>query len=366
MILQLNLKKSSERPVLKKLKSKRWQFIIVFIVLGGGVWQLPRCIFPEEEKQIRIKSRETVKRYFPAQTAKIQDSYGLNAFPDTSTNEQPAKDQAAVVVLVHGLDDPGKVWMNLAPVLAGNSFTVWVLNYPNDQPVVESSRFFLEELHTLYQRGVRTISVVAHSMGGLVSREMLTHPEWDYIGKVRRGEAPAIKRLIMVGTPNHGSEMVRFRVLSELRDQSVNLFKGEFHWLRWIIDGAGEAGIDLLPQSRFLETLNRRPHPQGVEMLIIAGIMSPWQANDLKHLTDNLQPQLPKKMNPALISLKESFQNMNLKIGDGLVTVASTRLKGIPHITVKGTHLSIIRNLSSTSQRMPPAIPIIVEQLKNL
>ncbi len=350
---------------MKKIRSKRWQFIIALILLAGGVWQIPRFLFPEEEKQIRIKSRETVKRYFPAQTAKIQAYYGLNAFPDPVIGERPSKNQASVAVLVHGLDDPGKVWMNLAPALKDQGIKVWLLNYPNDQPIIESARFFLEELHALSQHGVRTVSIVAHSMGGLVSREMLTNPEWDYMGKARRRETPVIKRLIMVGTPNYGSEMARIRELSELRDQSVNLFKGEFHWFRWIIDGAGEAGVDLLPGSRFLETLNHRPHPQGVEMLIIAGIMSPWQTNDLDRLLDSLQPKLPKKMHPALVSLKEGFQNINLEIGDGLVTVAATRLKGISHTTVKGTHLSIIRNISSNSQRMPPAIPIIVEKLKN-
>jgi hypothetical protein len=46
------------------------------------------------------------------------------------------------------------------------------------------------------------------------------------------------------------------------------------------------------------------------------------------------------------------------------VTVESTRLPGVPHRTVDGTHLSMIRNISSDSRRMPPAVPIIVEQLK--
>jgi hypothetical protein len=51
-------------------------------------------------------------------------------------------------------------------------------------------------------------------------------------------------------------------------------------------------------------------------------------------------------------------------LGDGLVTVESTRLAGVPHRTVDGTHLSMIRNITSDSRRIPPAVPIIVERLK--
>jgi hypothetical protein len=51
-------------------------------------------------------------------------------------------------------------------------------------------------------------------------------------------------------------------------------------------------------------------------------------------------------------------------LGDGLVTIESTRLAGVPHRTVDGTHLSMIRNITSDSRRIPPAVPIIVERLK--
>ena len=51
-------------------------------------------------------------------------------------------------------------------------------------------------------------------------------------------------------------------------------------------------------------------------------------------------------------------------LGDGLVTVESTRLEGVPHRIVDGTHLSMIRNISSGSRRIPPAVPIIIDQLK--
>jgi hypothetical protein len=51
-------------------------------------------------------------------------------------------------------------------------------------------------------------------------------------------------------------------------------------------------------------------------------------------------------------------------LGDGLVTVESTRLHGVAHRTVDGTHLTMIRNIASSSRRIPPAVPIIVDQLK--
>jgi hypothetical protein len=51
-------------------------------------------------------------------------------------------------------------------------------------------------------------------------------------------------------------------------------------------------------------------------------------------------------------------------LGDGLVTVESTRLEGVPHRTVDGTHLSMIRNITRDNPRIPPAVPIIVDQLK--
>jgi hypothetical protein len=46
------------------------------------------------------------------------------------------------------------------------------------------------------------------------------------------------------------------------------------------------------------------------------------------------------------------------------VTVESARLEGVPHRTVDGTHLSMIRNITSDSRRIPPAVPIIIDQLK--
>ena len=196
-------------------------------------------------------------------------------------------------------------------------------------------------------------------MGGLVSRQMLTDPDTDYINQANSGQVPVVNSLVMVGTPNKGSELARLRGFTELRDQIARFSKGDGHWLGGILDGVGEAKFDLLPDSRFLETLNARPHPEGVDLLVIAGIATPWSEDEINSLALSLREQAPENMSQMIDDLKSVLKSMTHGLGDGLVTVDSARLEGVPFVTVPGTHLSIIRNLSKKSQRIPPAMPII-------
>jgi hypothetical protein len=142
------------------------------------------------------------------------------------------------------------------------------------------------------------------------------------------------------------------------------LTKGDTDWLGAILDGAGEAKIDLLPGSRFLTRLNARPHPEGVDQLIIAGVTSPWNKDDIDRWMDALRNSVPSTWQKQADALGDYMTSMTNGLGDGLVTVESTRLEGVPHRTVEGTHLSMIRNITAGSRRIPPAVPIIVEHLK--
>ena len=47
-----------------------------------------------------------------------------------------------------------------------------------------------EKLPGLRHRGVQQVSLVAHSMGGLVCREMLTNPAMAYAESAREGDVP--------------------------------------------------------------------------------------------------------------------------------------------------------------------------------
>ena len=342
---------------------RRWLWIVATLALLVGVWHLVTDPYREEEKGLRAWLREAVKEKFPEEAAEFSRSFGLVPFEPEAPVGSRAASSRGTVVLVHGLDDPGKVWRSLAPELHEQGFDVWLMKYPNDQPIAESAGLLFEELKGLRERGVGRISIVAHSMGGLVSREMLTRPDVPYAEAAREGTVPEVAALIMVGTPNHGSPVARFRALAEARDQIARVEKGEASWLGGILDGAGEAKIDLLPESRFLAELNGRPRPEGVEMLIISGVASPWGEGEIDEWIDGLREDADEDQTKRLDELANNLLSMTRGLGDGLVSVESTRLEGVEHLTVEGTHLSMIRNIRKDSPRVPPAVPIIVDRL---
>ena len=217
-------------------------------------------------KQLRTRFRGWIATLFPEAAAAAEARYGIWVHRDgqaapVAGKDTEIKNDSPVVVLVHGLDDPGRVWMTLRPVLLQNGVTVAQFEYPNDQPIEESTRLMADELLKLKEAGVGRVSIVAHSMGGLVSRHLLTDPRW-YNGRGHGHDGyPDVERLIMVGTPHHGSQMARLRLAAEVRDQVVRICSGEGLLFGAIFDGAGEAKLDLLPGSAFLTTLNNRGEP---------------------------------------------------------------------------------------------------------
>lgn len=341
-----------------------WPWIGAGVILLFGLWQLVTSPYVEEEKALRSQVRKTVMEKFPKQAEKFSQNIGL--FPyieDREAVSEEAQNRNAVV-LIHGLDDPGKVWQNLAPQLAQAGNDVWLMNYPNDQPIVESALLFLKELKNLRQHGINRISIVAHSMGGLISRELLTSPEIAYSRLAKQDEVvPQVERFIMVGTPNHGSQMARLRFFSEVRDHFDRLVKGKFNGLGFILDGAGEAKIDLLPGSLFLTELNKRPQPEWVDMFIIAGISTPWSNDDMNNMLRDIGQKVGGDQAQELQKIGSFMESMSNGLGDGLVTLESAILPGIPYLTVNGTHLSMIRNISLESKRVPPAVPIVLNLL---
>lgn len=253
---------------------------------------------------------------------------GLAWTPSSTDSPDP------LIVLIHGLDEPGEIWDELAPQLHAAGYRVARFEYPNDQAISDSASLLVHHLELLRSAGTRHVSIVAHSMGGLVARDALTRPDRD--PSVR----PDVDRLITVGTPNHGSSWVRGRIVGEARERAVRLYDRARHGRTLFPESAasasaGQAGADLLPDSLYLRELNSRPLPGTPITLIYAAISD--------------------AAGPATDAL-----------GDGVVSVDSARLDGVSDVVLlEATHRSMLRTLVRTpdSNNPPPAFSTIFSRL---
>ena len=268
-----------------------------------------------------------------------------------------------VVVIIHGLDDPGWLWRDLTPALLDDGHVVLRFEYPNDQAVADSTDLLAMEFALLRQRGVQQADIVAHSMGGLVARDLLTRKAY-YHGDGTGGDRfPAVGRLVMIGTPNHGSSMARLRGVTEVGELISRWISGQGRWLDTLADGAGEAGRDLLPESVFLRRLNARPHPDGITYTIVAGRVSPVSRDEVQRMLDRLQRLAGDDSPVGLSGVSRALQAMVNGLGDGIVSINSARLEGVTDIvTVEADHIGLIANVLP-SDRTPPAIPIVLDRL---
>ena len=213
-----------------------------------------------------------------------------------------------------------------------------VFRYPNDGSICESGsvlRDLLNELHT--KSPATKVSIVAHSMGGLVARYAL-----EPIPPQTKCEVPCVDQLVMICPPNHGSVLAQYADALELPDAITKLQMGSQSFTEvvgsLVNDGLGEACDELTPTSEFLRDLNQRPRAPGVRYHIIAGTGGPitplirlassiairetqdrTRINTLPNANDLL-----KRADELLLS-DEFAQGM----GDGAVSVASTRLNGV-------------------------------------
>jgi len=268
-----------------------------------------------------------------------------------------------VVVIVHGLDDPGWLWRDMTPALLDEGHVVVRFEYPNDQAVADSTDLMAMEFASLRRRGVQQADIVAHSMGGLVARDLLTRKAYYHSDGTGGDRFPAVARLVMIGTPNHGAPIARLRGVTEVSEVISRWISGRGRWLDTLADGAGEAGRDLLPESEFLRRLNDRPHPEGTAYTIVAGRVSPVSREQVQRMLDRLQRLAGDDAPVGLSGVSRALQAMVNGLGDGVVSINSARLEGVTDVvTAEANHMGLIVNIFP-SDRTPPAIPVVLDRL---
>jgi len=339
-----------------------------------------RLKFQQESKRIRTDLQNTIARWLPDAVQSFKPQYGFRIHADLNHQNvnpenfdftaalNPANPQQSprqFIILVHGLDDPGRIWNSARPILLKHGYIVCEFDYPNDQAIVPSAKLFAENLKQLRSLGLTHASIVAHSMGGLVARETLTNPTYYHGDATGNNTYPTIDRFIMAGTPNHGAAMAHLRFTAEIRDQITRAISGDGILFGGSLDGSGEAESDLLPNSDFLRTLNARPLPDNTTITIIAGKTSPIDENEIQNLAGSLKQNLPSSALLNINALVIDLNKLTNGLGDGVVSVNSTKLSGVSDfVIVPGNHLTMVRNLPwHDDTRIPPAIQITLDRL---
>jgi pimeloyl-ACP methyl ester carboxylesterase len=157
------------------------------------------------------------------------------------------------LVFVHGLDSSPATWNPLINALGKerDSETAFhTFSYRNDQPISTSAREFAAALDQLLAGEIPCIChIIAHSMGGLVTRAALP------LLKARTFDQ--VTSIDFIATPHAGSMLARDRYVAELVSAAASPVAAAFLWQ----DGVGEAALDLVPDSSFLRELN---DPRGL------------------------------------------------------------------------------------------------------
>ncbi len=331
----------------------RWYrpLLLVFLTAYIGIllWTWWVDAHPHEERSLRMMVHDQLHAWFPqVMSPRLDGWHGLKLRIQGSSPLEPR------IVLVHGLDEPGNIWHDLFPVLGAAGFEVWEFRYPNDQGIDRSARYFAEHWSELPTD--RPAILIGHSMGGLVTREFVSR--WRHpVGASPRVSGAPVRGVILVGTPNQGSEWARLRLWLELRDQIFNEGERRFALFAALRDGTGEAKIDLRPGSDALKALNAMAWPKSVPVRVIGGVMLDSPAP----MTDSI----------ALIAqelhaddLKETLNAWWSEIGkglsDGVVSVNALSLTDAPPpILVQASHRGMLARVQSNDPEPVAIAPIL-------
>ncbi len=101
-----------------------------------------------------------------------------------------------LVLLVHGMGRSKSSFAKLEQAIGAAGYEVASVAYPSTRKTIREHSGQLAELLASYE-GVRSVSFVTHSLGGIVVRDLLSQPGWQKRVKP--------ERLVMLAPPNRGS-----------------------------------------------------------------------------------------------------------------------------------------------------------------
>ncbi len=247
-----------------------------------------------------------------------------------------------IVIVTPGLHSPVKSAEDMALVLhKRTNLPMCVFRYPNDGPIAESSQWLIAELVKLHsQYPTSKLTIISHSMGGLVARGAIELARLDDSNS--RGSVATrvgLDQLIQICPPNHGSGLSDYGPLLEAFEGLYNLTQRREDGRRnrvlvkMIADGFNEASADLNPKSEILAALNQGSRAAGVRYTILAGDAGPLKPG-MTSLLGNVWDRVASAVDgpPGVDARVRDVLNcteLQRGKGDGVVSVESARLADV-------------------------------------
>ena len=262
--------------------------------------------------------------------------YGLHA----RNSYRPNDPTRPTICLIHGLNSTSGVFKHMVGPLEEAGYGIVAYDFPYNRDLDETSAAFRRDWAESRRKSGETApwAIVAHSMGSLLAR---SYVEDD------RAFGKDVSSLILIAPPDHGSSLSKAQTFLQMV-QSVQAMNGSKRTdpLALLGDGLGAAADDMTPGSAYLRGLNARPRRRGVRYHILAG--------DVGYLNAEARRQIEVRLGGRGVfgglgrilasGASSPLDEITDGLGDGCVSVASTRLEGVEdHRVLHANHLELIR-----------------------
>lgn len=274
--------------------------------------------------------------------------YGLRL--DDGWEQRPVDEP--VVILLHGFNSSPKNNDAILNPLRAAGLPCGAFAYPNDHTILSSAQLLSSELcrfRRLYPG--RRVALICHSMGGLVARACVENPLYDP-GNVRR--------LILIAPPTHGTLIAHFAIGTDLWEHWLSRTDGG-PWRRIrdsVIDGLGEAAVDLCPNSTFLRELNARPLNPHVQYTVLLGTNACFDEAQVAWIRASVREHVAKlpggeRSAASLDAILNDIDELVEGKGDGVVALKRGRLDGVTDtLVLPFGHVSVTGEPRTDTQRI--------------
>ncbi|MFZ4483888.1 MAG: esterase/lipase family protein [Chthoniobacterales bacterium] len=224
---------------------------------------------------------------------------------------QPYDPNKTVVLVIHGLMDTPATWTPLINKLRSDAdirknYQFWFYSYPSGYPYAYSASILRSQLDAVEKKFPlrKPMVVIGHSMGGCISRLLITDPgerlwqtilgrsprETKFMPETRRlltdtllfKHRPEVGRVIFISSPLRGADMAvnplgrigssLVRTPRALLDAGADAFNTiTFQDGDLVLRRMPNSIDSLAPNNRFVKAINTLPLVKGVPVHVIAG-----------------------------------------------------------------------------------------------